>query len=1087
LESEGAYKVEYFAVDSLGNNSEIRNAILVVDASAPECEVSIGMPKYIDDGITYIPLENSIQLVSTDGDSEFSSGLARTEYRVNDSSWQVYEGSIIIYQEGPVVVRTKVSDRVGNFQEKDAVEVVVDLAPPATLYEFDGEYYQSFQKNIIALAGESYITLSAEDLGFEEYCSGVNGTYIVRNGVETIYSEPIALSSRTPVEYSFYSMDNVGNRENVDPVLIAIDDEKPEVECVLPDDAYVADSKIFVLGGSVFELTAEDNFAGISGIWFGFDGTNYSLYADPLVWEDEEDIDLYYYAEDNIALSSDVEYMSICVDNTAPVTQILKNLPLVEIDGILYADERYEFSWQAVDTRSGVKETFVFIDGNRITEFPFVFVDEGEHSIVYYSMDNLGNREIENKLMIVTPIPDITPPVSTLSQSYPPWQGDGMDYYKSTVEFTLSAEDIIGQYDSFATGVDMVFYSMDSGPYQEYMTGSKIVFTEEGLHGISYYATDLAGNTEQVNNYYFTIDDSAPVTCLGFDSEKFLEIDDVLYIPESEPVYLMAEDALSGIRGTYYKLGGDDTWSIFEEAFTLSDGMHELTWYSIDNLGNTEEQKTQLFNVTTDYNTLSYSTSFITGISEHIADYDISGDRMVYLKGPGRNHIYLKELREQHDVIFSRSTRISAWKQERIAVVLGSECIATVERSSNGQHIYLYNLHDRHQYGIPVSTYGTNRDPVFIGSKLCWIRDDGTLQSICEYDTESENVNVLFETTETVDSIWGLQRNNGLFSFIVESVESQEVYTCSEEGIKKVLAREISEGRICNYSLFAGLLAIETEDEEPAISVYHRLADDPVLFSRIPGINPIVKGNQLYFLETLENYDLLVRYNMTNGVRNNILKGVEISDYMFTNEDDIIVRRKGGAESLLSFIDFFFNRRGIPSGSLERWFGQNPADELAYLKQEQSDSLVDDISFASGDNRFAYNKYLDSEDFLYADEHLVLPWFMRIGQGVHHIQTFNRAQDDEDGYYIRFTARENIVVLVIADNSEAGRLQRMGFKQEDTILTDRMEKGMDILKTLRRFSVFSYEVSRGEEFTLDEVYEDTFAPLIFILEHKEED
>ena len=349
--------------------------------------------------------------------------------------------------------------------------------------------------------------------------------------------------------------------------------------------------------------------------------------------------------------------------------------------------------------------------------------------------------------------------------------------------------------------------------------------------------------------------------------------------------------------------------------------------------------------------------------------------------------------------------------------------IASVELNSNGQHIFLYNLYDRDQYGIPVSSYGTNRDPVFIGNKLYWIRDDGMNQSVCEYSHEYGNVNVLFET---LDTIWGLQKNNGLLSFVVESVENQEIYTYSEDVITKVLTRDMSEGRISNYSHYAGILAIETEDEESAILVYHQLTNSPALLLQVNGNKPVVKGNQLYFLETLEDYELLVRYNMTNGVRSNILKGIEISDYSFTSEGNILIRRKGGSEFLLSFIDFFFNKRNIPSGSMERLFGQTPADELVYLKQEQSDNLVDDISFATGDNRFAYNKYLDAEDFLYADEHLVLPQFMLMGHGMHHIQTFNRAQDDKDEYYISFTAKKDIVVLVMAVNSESERLQQKG-------------------------------------------------------------
>ncbi|MBI9098921.1 MAG: hypothetical protein JEY91_10620, partial [Spirochaetaceae bacterium] len=818
LSESGNYNILYRAIDNLNNIEEANSYSISVDTAAPDASCLISEPVYSSNGDTFIAYESLFTITGTDSES----GIRSIKYNLGDSNWISYTDEFNLLKDGEIDLSYKATDNVGNETETYYGPLFIDLAPPQTFYSIDKPYYESHQRNIIALKEASELTLTSIDPLTDGKSSGLEATYIVENEDQRIYDQPFTISDEIPVEYEFYAVDNIGNTEASTPMMIAVDSLAPVVNVQFSKVAYTDDETVYTTSGSVLSLTAEDNFAGVKAIRTSLNGEEFIEEADDFSWDEETELTLAYYAEDNLGWASDAEVLNISIDDTAPVTFMSSNMSLVDIDGELYADSRYEFTFQSADAKSGVSETIVEIDGELKSEFPFIFREEGTHIINYYSIDNLGNTEVTKSEVIITPIPDITPPVTSLVTSVEPYSADGMDYYTSDTRISFTAEDILGQFDSYASGVQSVYYSLDGITFLEYTEGAYIQLEDEGRHIITYYAVDEVGNIEADNYYELTIDNSSPETILAFDRDTHLEIDDSLYIYESEKIAFISADTYSGVNNTYFRISDDAPWTEFTSAFELPSGTYSLQWYSKDNLDNTEMVQIQNLTVDTKYNVLSHKTTVIPGDFENVEGYVIANDNIMYLKGTGESHIYIKDLESEPGVIFSKSTKLSAKKADRIDIQAGTDFILTVEKEGYDQNIFLYTTDETHQNGRMLSNYGINRDLIIQSDKLYWTYETGYSTAIVCYDLTEDYSEILYETSNQINS---LKINGDSISFIESDDDSQSIMELGEGDIKKIYISSRNMYEILDYSFNGDVLILETSDPEHPVSVIHNLED----------------------------------------------------------------------------------------------------------------------------------------------------------------------------------------------------------------------------------------------------------------------
>ncbi len=125
-------------------------------------------------------------------------------------------------------------------------------------------------------------------------------------------------------------------------------------------------------------------------------------------------------------------------------------------------------------------------------------------------------------------------------------------------------------------------YSLDGGVYQK---GASLTITSEGRHTVSYYSEDNEGHREEPKLTSLNIDKSPPTTTASLIGTV---VDDC-YVSDVE-ISLAAVDNVSGVAATYFSLDDGD----YQPGTSLkvsSHGVHNVSYYSVDNAGTAEEPK----------------------------------------------------------------------------------------------------------------------------------------------------------------------------------------------------------------------------------------------------------------------------------------------------------------------------------------------------------------------------------------------------------------------------------------------------------------------------------------------------------------
>jgi len=142
----------------------------------------------------------------------------------------------------------------------------------------------------------------------------------------------------------------------------------------------------------------------------------------------------------------------------------------------------------------------------------------------------------------------------------------GTTFIKSTTPLTLSVIDRGG------TGIAHTKYRPDNTTWTEY--NGQFFLSGDGDHYIEWYSEDNAGNVEDVLWRVLRVDDTPPITTIS----------------PAAPFTLAATDSGCGVNVTMYRIDGGE-WTVYKDGFTVPEGEHTIYYYSSDNLGNVEQER----------------------------------------------------------------------------------------------------------------------------------------------------------------------------------------------------------------------------------------------------------------------------------------------------------------------------------------------------------------------------------------------------------------------------------------------------------------------------------------------------------------
>lgn len=578
ITAEGHYSLSVTAQDKAGNSATLIIGF-TIDKTAPISLVELGDP-YVSIGDQLYVSEQSSVAISAEDLGETASGVSGIEYRIDDGQWLSYSGPIMLsgWLDGGHVISYRAFDAAGNTENARELVLTVDSTPPETISHIEGAEYVSAD-NVHYLTQTTTIRLSSSDT-----VSGVASTeYRIDSGEWAAYAPfTIAAEGNHLVEYC--SVDTLGNREEIQALLLTIDNTPPQTAIQVGDTQYTAsDGTLFVTSFTDFTLRAEDNSSGVGVISYRIDDGSWTTYA-PFTLPEEGSHRISFRSADNLGNQESVQTIEVVVDNTPPVTTASVADPqYVATDDMLFVTGASSVNLSSTDNLSGVFRTEYRFDEGDWTGYTAAIglsgLGDGLHQISYRSTDRLGNRGGDQQLLLTV---DNTPPETRITADGPRYlDADEQLFVTGATNFVLVATDN-------HVGVANMEYRVDTGEWTVYAPFS---ITAEGEHSIEYRSSDQLGNLESVKRLMVTVDNTAPVSRVHTGEPQYQASDSSVYVTSETPFTLEALDALSGVSAVEFRID-EGEWSPYVPFALDGEGGHVIGFRSIDNLGNVEEAKT---------------------------------------------------------------------------------------------------------------------------------------------------------------------------------------------------------------------------------------------------------------------------------------------------------------------------------------------------------------------------------------------------------------------------------------------------------------------------------------------------------------
>ncbi len=297
-----------------------------------------------------------------------------------------------------------------------------------------------------------------------------------------------------------------------------------------------------------------------------------------------------------------------------------------EKNSVTYFGRDLKVNFTCKDKFSGVENIYVAIDNGEFKKFDnnLTFNSDGQHTIKYYCVDNVGN---ETKIKTNTFLLDFTPPTTS-------FEIKGISIKNSILsansKISLNAKDN-------ASGAGKTFYRIDNGKFILYKGSISMLNIKNGSHILEYYSLDKVNNKEAIQKFEFFLDKEAPITTYEVLGDRF-DIDGKTYFSGRTKFKIIAVDNKSGIEAIKYSID-NNKFTTYTAPFYLpsSPGFHEVTYFSLDKIGN------QSFNTKGKYSNYKYNRERI----------------YVDLVGPSLNHKFSgKTFRTKDTVYCGKNTKI---------------------------------------------------------------------------------------------------------------------------------------------------------------------------------------------------------------------------------------------------------------------------------------------------------------------------------------------------------------------------------------------------------------------------------------------
>ncbi|MCV9388555.1 chitobiase/beta-hexosaminidase C-terminal domain-containing protein [Reichenbachiella ulvae] len=436
----------------------------------------------------------------------------------------------------------------------------------------DGKLYWHGKKPVYIFIADNPDGNNAVKLKSENQAQYTNPLYLDTEGVNYIRSNWAADSELNQISPKIELLFEVYR-----------DSEAPVTKVSLDGASYYKNSegKQYFGKGLKLAATANDRHSGVQKTFYSINNAPFSTYSEAVALSQGQKYDVKIYSADNTGNVEAIQMFNFEVDMVAPKSKYTAEK---DYSGMIFSP-RTLIKISAEDLASGVKSIKYKIDEGTErafgTQIGLSQLSEGDHSIKFFAVDQVGNQETEQSINFYL---DKTVPEVEATIVGDQYQSRGRVFISTRTKVKLTAEDN-------KAGVKEIKYSLNGGEIQTYYEPFAIE-KGNGSQVVTYFATDNVNNTFEgkledkgLSRAALNIDMSPPEVNYSFSGKKYISRD-TAFITSQSTIDLSATDNDSGVKNIGYKINGE-TGQDYEGPIKIAEeGYYNIDFYATDQVNN---------------------------------------------------------------------------------------------------------------------------------------------------------------------------------------------------------------------------------------------------------------------------------------------------------------------------------------------------------------------------------------------------------------------------------------------------------------------------------------------------------------------
>jgi hypothetical protein len=333
-------------------------------------------------------------------------------------------------------------------------------------------------------------------------------------------------------------------------------------------------------------LASKDEMSGLQGVFHAVGGKSFEKYQ-PISFSIEGEYSYNYYAVDNTGNAEKVNTRNFVVDLTSP--ESFHHIIGISSESVISITSSIYLT--ITDALSGVAKTAYKFDKEPYRNYPggnisFQYLADGDHTLTYYSVDNVTNKETEKSVNFYL---DKTAPIMSADVLGDKFIVGDKVYFSGRTKLKLTAVDN-------KSGVKEMVYAINNDPFGKY-TEPFYLPGKSGYHTVRYYAVDNTSNTVK-DDFHHTVgtvyvDLTGPTISHGFVGPTFVKADTIFVSPKTA-ISLSGTDPEAGMKKIAFTFNNaTEEITYTGKPIVLSQGgFQNLNYFAYDNVNNKNSKST---------------------------------------------------------------------------------------------------------------------------------------------------------------------------------------------------------------------------------------------------------------------------------------------------------------------------------------------------------------------------------------------------------------------------------------------------------------------------------------------------------------